>query len=46
MFVVMIAGVDVSSHTLEIDAQVHKQRLEDRGATDVTIVEKNTFSPI
>jgi hypothetical protein len=46
MFVVLIEGVDSSSHTLEIDAQVQKQRFEDNGATTVTIEEKDTFEPV
>lgn len=45
MFIITINGVDSSSHTLEIDAQIQKQRFEDSGATNVVIEEKNTFNP-
>lgn len=46
MFIVVIAGVDVSSHTQETDAIFQKQRFEDAGQTNVSIEEKDTFEPV
>ena len=46
MFIVTINGVDASSHTKSIDADVQKERFENMGETNVVIVEKDTFEPI
>lgn len=45
MFVVTIDGVDSSAHTLEVDAEAQKTRFEAAGASNVVIVEKDTYEP-
>lgn len=45
MFIVLIDGVDTSCHSLEVDAQAQKTRFENAGASNVTIEERDTFSP-
>jgi len=42
MFIVQVNSIDVSSHTLEVDAQRQKVMLESRGETSVEIVEKDS----
>lgn len=45
MFVVTINNIDSSCHSLLGDAQAQQERFEAKGATNVAIVEKDTFAP-
>lgn len=45
MFVIKINGVDSSCHTLQVDAEAQQQRFIDGGATNIEIVETDTFNP-
>lgn len=45
MFVLTIAGVDSSCHTLEVDALLQKTRFETLGYNDIVLIEKDTFTP-
>lgn len=48
MFVIRISGVDVSQHTLEVDALSQKQLFIDNGisVSNITIVETDDFNPV
>lgn len=45
MYIVQINLIDSSCHTLQIDAEVQKQRFLDSGEVSIEIIENDTFNP-